>query len=429
MNKKDDQLLKKLIMEHFLEKEKNDIKNSSKKLTLAEPPFSWEEVYDALNSMLEKKTTMGDKVKKFEKMFAKYIGVKHALMVNSGSSANLLALSILSNHSLGSKKIFPGDEIITPAVTWSTTIFPMKNINAKPVFVDVDSSTFNIEPEKIERAITKKTKAIMIVHLLGYPCDMDVIKKICKKHDLFLIEDSCEALGAEYKNEKIGSTGDLATFSFFASHHISTMEGGMLVTNNSEFYEIGKSLRAHGWTREMRNKKRIEKKYPKINLNFLFENIGYNLRPTEVQGAFGIHQIKKLDKLVKKRITNAQELKNKLKIYSKVLKFHPEKNGFKNSNMVFPITVIKNKFFTKEQLVKHLEKNNIDTRPVMTGNIVDHPVMQYIKFKRGSSLKNAEYIAEHSFLIGNHHLITSKTQDYVVNCITTFLEKKLKSRN
>ena len=429
MNKKNNQLLKKLIMEHFSEKEKYDLKNSSKKLTLAEPPFSWEEVYDALESMLEKRTTMGNKVKKFEGMFAKYIGVKHALMVNSGSSANLLALSILSNHSLGSMKINPGDEIITPAVTWSTTVFPMRNIGAKPVFVDVNLDTFSIEPEKIEKAITKKTRAIMVVHLLGYPCEMNKIKKIAKKHNLYLIEDSCEALGAEYKNKKVGSIGDLATFSFFASHHITTMEGGMLVTNNSKFYEIAKSLRAHGWTREMSNKKKIEKRYPKINPNFLFENIGYNLRPTEVQGAFGIHQIKKLNRLVKKRIRNAQELKNKLKNYSEFLRFHPEKKGFKNSNMVFPITVIKNKFFTKEQLVKHLEKNNIDTRPVMTGNIVDHPVMQYIKFKKGSSLKNSKYIAEHSFLIGNHHLISAKTQNYVIDCITMFLEKKLKSRN
>ena len=212
MNKKNNQLLKKLIMEHFSEKEKDDLKNSDKKLTLAEPPFSWEEVYDALESMLEKRTTMGNKVKKFEGMFAKYIGVKHALMVNSGSSANLLALSILSNHSLGSMKINSGDEIITPAVTWSTTVFPMKNIGAKPVFVDVNLDTFSIEPEKIEKAITKKTRAIMVVHLLGYPCEMNKIKKIAKEHNLYLIEDSCEALGAEYKNKKVGSFGQTSIF-------------------------------------------------------------------------------------------------------------------------------------------------------------------------------------------------------------------------
>ena len=429
MNKKDDQVLKQLIKKHFLEKNIINLENSTNKLSLAEPAFGWEEVYEALNSMLEMKTTMGEKVKKFEKMFAKYIGVKHALMVNSGSSANLIGLSVLANHSLGSMKINSGDEIITPAVTWSTTVFPMKNIGAKPVFVDVNKDTFNIEPEKIEKAITKKTKAIMVVHLLGYPCEMNKIKKIAKKYNLYLIEDSCEALGAKYKNKKVGSIGDLATFSFFASHHITTMEGGMLVTNNSKFYEIGKSLRAHGWTRDKKDRKKIEKKYPKINPDFLFENIGYNLRPTEIQGAFGIHQIKKLDKLVNKRIANAKKIKNRLKIYSKYLKFHPEEKNIKNSNMVFPITVIKNKFFTKEQLIKYLEKNNIETRPVMTGNIIKHPVMKNIKFKQGSTLKNSQYVADHSFLIGNHHLINSEIEDHVIKCISSFIDKKLNSRN
>ncbi len=426
MNKKDHQILKQLIRKHFLEKKTTDLKNSTKRLSLAELPFDWEEVYEALDSMLEMKTTMGNKVERFEKMFAKYIGVKHAVMVNSGSSANLIALSVLTNHSLGSMKINPEDEIITPAVTWSTTVFPMKNVGAKPVFVDVDSETFSIEPEKIEKAITKKTKAIMVVHLLGYPCEMNKIKKIAKKYNLYLIEDSCEALGAEYKNKKVGSFGDLSTFSFFASHHITTMEGGMLVTNNSKFYDIAKSIRAHGWTRDKKDRKQIENKYPKINPNFLFENIGYNLRPTEVQGAFGIHQIKKLDKLVDKRIRNAKKLKNRLKIYSKYLKFHPEKKNIKNSNMVFPITVIKNKFFRKEQLVKHLEKNNIDTRPVMTGNIVKHPVMKNIKFKQGSTLENSQYVADHSFLIGNHHLFNSEVEDYLIKCISSFIDRKIK---
>tara|TARA_A100001037_G_scaffold87211_1_gene79190 strand:+ start:235 stop:1524 length:1290 start_codon:yes stop_codon:yes gene_type:complete len=429
MNKNDEKFLKKLLIEHFSEKEKNDLSDGRKKLTLAEPPFGWEEVYDALDSMLSKQTTMGHKVRKFEKMFAKYIGVKHALMVNSGSSANLIAVSVLSNHRLGSKRITSEDEIITPAVTWSTTVFPMKNINAKPVFVDVDENTFSIKPEKIEKAITKKTKAIMVVHLLGYPCKINEIRKIAKKHNLFLIEDCCEALGAEYRNKKVGSIGDLATFSFFASHHITTMEGGMIVTNNSTFYEIAKSLRAHGWTREMKDKKKIEKKYPKISPNFLFENIGYNLRPTEIQGAFGIHQISKLDKLVDRRIVNARKLKKGLKKYSEFLRFHPDQNDIRNSNMVFPITVIKNKFFTKEQLVRHLEKNNIDTRPVMTGNIIKHPVMKNIKFRKASSLKNADYISEFSFLIGNHHLMSDDTIRFVVDCINSFLEKKLRSRN
>ena len=337
-----------------------------------------------------------------------------------------MALSVLANPTLRSKRIFCDDEVITPAVTWSTTVFPIINVNAKPVFVDVDLETFNIDPKRIENAITKKTKAIMLVHLLGYPCAMQEISKIAKKHNLYVIEDSCEALGAEYNGKKIGSMGDIATFSFFASHHITTMEGGMLVTNNPNFYEIAKSIRTHGWTRDMKNKKQIAKKYPGINPNFLFANVGYNLRPTEIQGAFGIHQIKRLDMLVKKRIANSNEWRNTLSSYSKFLKFQPERNGLKNSSMVFPITIIENEFFTKNELVNYLEKNNIDTRPVMTGSIVNHPVMKFIKYRRGSSLKNSEYIMKNSFLIGNHHLVDSGSRKYVVNCVKRFLDKKIK---
>ena len=180
-------------------------------------------------------------------------------MVNSWSSSNLLALSILTNPLLDKKRIKINDEIITPAVTWSTTVFPIVNVKAKPVFVDVESETFNIDPQKIEDAITKKTRAIMTVHLLGNPCNMKIINKIAKKHNLFLIEDCCEALGAKYEMKKVGTFGDLSTFSFFASHHITTMEGGMLITNNQQLFEIAKSLRTHGWTRNLKNKKALEK--------------------------------------------------------------------------------------------------------------------------------------------------------------------------
>ena len=169
-------------------------------------------------------------------------------------------------------------------------------------FVDVTLDDFTINVNEIEKAITKKTCGIMLVHLIGNPCDMQKIKKIAKKHDLWLIEDACEAHGAKFHKKHVGSFGDLSTFSFFASHHITTMEGGMVVTNNKTLYELGKSLRSFGWIRDQSSKKALEKKYKKIDPRFLFVNVGYNLRPTELQGAFGIHQIKKLENLVKIRI-------------------------------------------------------------------------------------------------------------------------------
>ena len=427
MKSKEFTIIKNIIKNHFDHKKKQQVQSTSKEIPLAFPPYDWKEVCDALESMLNLKTTMDKKVERFEQSFAKYIGVKYAVMVNSGSSANLLALSVLSHPSLNSRRISQNDEIITPAVTWSTSVFPITNVNAVPVFVDVDPHTFNIDPQKIEDAISNKTKAIMPIHLLGFPCAMKEINRIAKKYNLFVIEDCCEALGASYKKKKVGSFGDVATFSFFASHHITTMEGGMLVTDDLHLYELAKSIRTHGWTRDLKDKIKFEKKFPKLDSRFIFANVGYNLRPTELQGAFGIHQLKKLDKLVNHRIKNAKFWKKSLSKYSDFLKFHPDHNNIINSNMIFPITVIKNKFFNKNDLISFLEKKNIATRPVMAGNMIKHPVMEYIKFKTSSSLKNSNDVLTNSFLIGNHHLINQKKRKYVVDSISEFIDSKLSS--
>ena len=418
MNK---EIAKKFILQNFSATKENQ---NSKKISLGYPSYGWEEVYEALESMLEMKTTMGKKVKEFEKLFAKYIGVKYALMVNSGSSANLLALSILSNPILKDKRIKENDEIITPAITWSTTVFPIINIHAKPVFVDVDLGSYNIDTKKIEKAITKKTKAILPVHLLGNPCKMNEIRRIAKENDLYVIEDCCEALGAKIKNKKVGSFGELGTFSFFISHHITTMEGGMLVTNNEAFYELGKSLRAHGWARELKNKKQIEKKYPDINSNFIFSNLGYNLRPTEIQGGFGIHQIKKLDKFLTIRKSNANFWRKNLSKFSEYIELtYTEPNNF-HANMLFAIKVKKNKYFKKNDLVRYLEKNGIETRPVMTGNFVMQPVTKMIKFKVSGKLDNSTDVMQNSFLIGNHQNIDSNSRKYVLEQITKFIKSR-----
>ena len=424
MNQKETNLAKNIIKKHFSVKKKNQSANTKTRIPLAVPPYGWEEVWDALDSMLKMKTTMGRKVKLFEKLFAKYIGVKYAVMVNSGSSANLLALSILTNPLLDKKRIKINDEIITPAVTWSTTVFPIVNVKAKPVFVDVESETFNIDPQKIEDAITKKTRAIMIVHLLGNPCNMKIINKIAKKHNLFLIEDCCEALGAKYEMKKVGTFGDLSTFSFFASHHITTMEGGMVLTGNKTLYELGKSLRAFGWVRDLRSRKTLEKKYQKIDSRFLFVNMGYNFRPTELQGAFGIHQIKKLENLVKIRIKNATFWNKKLSPYEEFLILPKFKKHYRKSFLFYPLTVIKNNYFSKQELVNHLEKVGIETRPVMAGNILEQPVSKIIKFRKNSKLKNAQYITRHSFLIGNHHRIKESEREFIANTIIDFINKK-----
>jgi CDP-6-deoxy-D-xylo-4-hexulose-3-dehydrase len=253
---------------------------------------------------------------------------------------------------------------------------------------------------------------------------MKKIKKIVKKHDLWLIEDACEAHGAKYYKKHVGSFGDLSTFSFFASHHITTMEGGMVLTGNKTLYELGKSLRAFGWVRDLRSRKTLEKKYQKIDSRFLFVNMGYNFRPTELQGAFGIHQIKKLENLVKIRIKNATFWNKKLSPYEEFLILPKFKKHYRKSFLFYPLTVIKNNYFSKQELVNHLEKVGIETRPVMAGNILEQPVSKIIKFRKNSKLKNAQYITRHSFLIGNHHRIKEPEREFMANTIIDFINKK-----
>ena len=253
---------------------------------------------------------------------------------------------------------------------------------------------------------------------------MNEIRKIAKKNNLYVIEDCCEALGAKIENKKVGSFGELSSFSFFISHHITTMEGGMLVTNNEEFYELGKSLRTHGWSRDLKNRKNLEKKNSKIDSRFLFTNIGYNLRPTELQGGFGIHQIKKLNQFLAIRKSNAEFWRKGLSKFSELIELTHIEPNHSHANMLFAIKVKKNNYFKKNDLVKYLEKNGIETRPVMAGNFVMQPVTKIIKFKVSGKLNNSTDVMQNSFLIGNHQNIDSNSRKHVLEEITKFIKSQ-----
>jgi len=395
-------------------------------ISLNVPTYSWEEVNEVLDSLLSTYVTMGEKVKKFEELFANYIGLKNSIMVNSGSSANLLALSILSNPAL-KKCIRRVDEIITPAVTWSTTVFPIVNIGAVPVLVDVNLETLNAEPVEIRKAITKRTKAIMPVHLLGNPCDMKEIMEIAEDNDLFVIEDSCEAHGAELEGKKVGSFGHLSTFSFFFSHHISTIEGGMVLTNVDEYAELGRVLRAHGWIRDMVGRDKVKEKYDQIDDRFLFVNLGYNLRPTDLQGAFGIHQIGKLEKFIEIRRKNAEYWNSKLKDYSDYIMLHEEREGTRHVWFGYPITVKADAPFTRDEFVRYLKEKRIETRPIMAGNINEQPVSSVFKHRKIGNLPNSKVIMRQSLFWGNHQGIGEKEREYIVDCVSRFIIEKSKT--
>ena len=352
-----------------------------------------EAIHEVIKSNL---FTMGKKTEEFERKFADYFNSKFAVMVNSGSSANLLAIASL----VYSGKLQKGDEVIVPAVSWSTTYYPLFQHGLNLKFVDIDLETLNINLNKIENAISFKTKAIFAVNLLGNPNDFNRLNTICLEHNLLLIEDNCESLGAKYKNKYCGTFGLLGTFSTFFSHHICTMEGGVVVTNDEELYHYMLSIRAHGWTRNLpENSKLYKKSANKFYESFNFILPGYNLRPLEMEAAIGIIQIEKIDRIIETRRKNAvcfQEIfENKENIII-------QKEIGISSWFGFSM-LLKNELEGKrEKIINNLISNDIEVRPIVAGNFTRNGAIKFMDYKISGKLENADYIHENGFFVGNH---------------------------
>ena len=414
-----------LIKKYFDDQKEEEFIPGKTKIPLAIPQFGSDEVIESVESLLSTWVTMGKKVRSFESQFKDYVGQKGALMVNSGSSANLLALSALSSPNFDNR-IKPGDEVICPAVTWPTSVYPILNVGAKPVLVDVDLNTLNVSPETIEDAITPRTKAIMAVHLMGNPCQTDKIKQIADKREINLIEDCCEAHGAKIGNKSVGSFGICSTFSFFLSHHITTVEGGMVLTNNDAILDIATAQRAHGWIREMRNADEIAKEFPDVDKRFLFYETGFNLRPTEIQGAFGIHQIKKLDEFVKTRRNIAKEWNKSLNKFKDYLILPEEIDGTTHSYFAYPITVKENAPFSRKEITEFLESKLIETRPIAGGNLTEQPSAKLYDYRVNGDLSCSKTIMKNSFFIGIHTGIKKQQQQYVIDIFNEFISGRVR---
>jgi len=414
-----------LIKRYFDEQKDDEFIPGKTKIPLAVPQFGSDEVIEAMESLISTWVTMGKKVKTFESQFSEYVGQKKGLMVNSGSSANLLALSSLSSLNF-KNRIKPGDEVICPAVTWSTSVYPILNVGAKPVLVDVDINTLNVKPDTIEKAITPKTKGIMAVHLMGNPCETDKIKQIAERNDINLIEDCCEAHGAKIGNDSVGSFGIFSTFSFFLSHHITTIEGGMVLTSDDTVLDIATAQRAHGWIREMENSNEIAEEYPDIDKRFLFYETGFNLRPTEIQGAFGVHQMKKLDTYVNFRRNVAKEWNKALSDFKEYLILPEERENTTHSYFAYPITVKENAPFTKKEITEFLESELIETRPIAGGNLTEQPSAKLYDYRMDGELKSAKIIMRNSFFIGIHTGIKKPQQEYVIETFNKFITNNVK---
>ena len=341
--------------------------------------------------------TMGPKVKQFENEFAERFGSKHAVMVNSGSSANLLMVAALCLHPRYALK--PGDEVIVPAVSWSTTFFPVTQYGLKLVFVDIDRDTLNIDVTKIAAAITSKTKAIFAVNLLGNSCDWVSLTEIAEENNIVLIEDNCESLGATYQGKMLGTMGLMGSFSFFFSHHMQTMEGGMILTDDTELDQYLRSLRAHGWIRDLPDENCIlNKTGDPFEDSFKFVLPGYSVRPLEMSGAIGSVQLAKLDGMISRRRENAIVFK---KAFEDSLTVQIQKEIGASSWFGFSIVLKGQLEGRRKEVITKLREAGVETRPIVAGNFTKNPVINHIDAAIVGSLSAAEYIDENGFFIGN----------------------------
>ncbi len=346
--------------------------------------------------------TMGPNVAEFEKRFAEYIGSAHCVMVNSGSSANLLMVSALRYSKNPALQIKPGDEVIVPAVSWSTTYYPLYQYGLKIKFVDIDLQTLNYDLDQLAAAVTDRTRVIMAVNLLGNPNDFARIEKIIAGKNIVLIEDNCESMGAEFNGRKAGSFGVMGTFSSFFSHHISTMEGGMIVTDDEELYQIMLSLRAHGWTRNLPKHNLVcsDKSDDPFEESFRFVLPGYNFRPLEMSGALGIEQVKKLPNLITMRRKNGALLQETLSDHPD---FMIQKEIGQSSWFGFSLVIHPDSTLQRNELVKKLNDNGFECRPIVAGNFAKNEVVKYFDSEVFGTLCNAEHIDSKGLFVGNHH--------------------------
>ncbi|MBN8216125.1 MAG: DegT/DnrJ/EryC1/StrS family aminotransferase [Spirochaetes bacterium] len=367
------------------------------RLELAADSWDHREVR-ALNEVIRsRRFTMGPKVLAFEQAFAKKIGRKYAVMSNSGSSANLIGIA--SYFFRKKRPLQAGDEVIVPCVSWATTYYPLHQYGLKLRFVDVDLETLNYHLPSLERAITRKTRMIAAVSILGNPCEFDPILALCKKHGLYLFEDNCESLGARYRGKPTGTFGDVSTFSTFFSHHISTMEGGLTCTDDFETYCLLRSLRNHGWTRDQDPGSPIFKKRPRDFFEaYRFILPGYNVRPGELQGAVGLVQLKKLDHFVAVRRKNAAH-------FQALFAGHPtfiiQREIGESSWFAFTFIVRPELPFSRERALPHLKRAGIHYRVVTGGNFLRHDVAKYVDLVDTGS-KNADLVHDRGFFVGNH---------------------------
>lgn len=412
------------------------------KISYAARVYDEKEMCSLVDSALDFWLTAGKYCDRFEKEFAEFLGVKHCYLVNSGSSANLLAFMALTSPLLGDRQILPGDEIITLAAGFPTTVTPIIQYGAIPVFVDVTIPEYNIDPAEVRKAISDKTKGIMIAHTLGNPFNLSELLAICREHNLWLIEDNCDALGSKYclngEWKFTGTIGDIGTSSFYPPHHMTMGEGGAVYTNNSLLGKIIKSMR--DWGRDCVCPSgvdnfcghRFDKQYGELpkgyDHKYVYSHFGYNLKATEMQAAIGCEQLKKLDGFVERRIHNWNRIYDGLADLSKYLILPRTSADSKPSWFGFLLTLKEG--IEREPLVRYIEDNGIQTRMLFAGNLVKHPCFSELKkdaqYRVVGNLKNTDIILNKTFWIGVYPGMTDEMVDYMIQVFHVYF-KRLKA--
>jgi len=366
----------------------------------------------------------------FETELAQFIGVKHLITVNSGSSANLVAFSTLTSPKLGPRAIQKGDEVIGVAAGFPTTVNPIVQFGAVPVFVDVDLKTHNVDADLIEAAITPKTKAIMLAHTLGNPFNLAKVKAICEKHHLWLVEDCCDALGAEFDGKKVGTWGDIATLSFYPAHHMTMGEGGAVFTNDSKLAAIAESFR--DWGRDCYCKPgcdntcgtRFSMKLGDLpegyDHKYTYSHLGYNLKITDMQAACGLAQLKRLPEFIEKRNSNFDYLKEKLESVSDFIELTEVTENAKPSWFGFPITIKESAGINRVDFTKYLDQNKIGTRLLFAGNLIRQPYFDGLEYRSVGDLKNTDVTMNQTLWLGIYPGLTLDHLDYVAEKIEEF---------
>jgi len=393
--------------------------------------FDAEEVVYLVDAALDFWLTAGRYAEQFEREFARGMGVNHALLCNSGSSANLLALSALTSPKLGPRRLRPGDEVITVAAGFPTTVNPIIQNNLVPVFLDVELGTYNVDVTHLEEAIGPRTKAIVLAHTLGNPFNLDAVLDVCRRHGLWLIEDNCDALGARYHGQLTGTFGDLATASFYPAHHITMGEGGCVMTNSDQINRIVESFRDWGrdcWCAPGKDNtcgKRFDCQLGDLphgyDHKYTYSHIGYNLKLTDMQAAVGVAQLKKLPAFIEARKRNWHLLHEGLKPFGEYFVLPQGTPGSDPSWFGFPLTVRPEAPFTRHELVRHLERRKIATRLLFGGNLTRQPVYDSVQYEIVGDLANTDLVMNHTFWVGVYPGLTSEKLEFVVQSIAGFV--------